>query len=85
MAWGTANLIFSVLEFRSTYEASGQLTVALGTIKWALDWLVKAHVKAGNSPGDNAFVGQVRGAGGPGGGLGCGPGGGLVDQMFWAR
>jgi hypothetical protein len=32
----------------------------MATIKWALDWLVKAHVKAGNSPADNAFVGQVR-------------------------
>ena len=61
LAWGTTNLIFSVLEFRPAYEASKQLDVAMGTIKWALDWLVKAHVKAGNSPGDNAFVGQVGG------------------------
>jgi len=49
-----------VLEFRQVYEASNQYTTAMGTIKWALDWLLKAHVKAGNSPGDNAFVGQVR-------------------------
>ena len=69
MAWGTTNLIFSVLEFKQVYEASGQLNVALGTIKWALDWLVKAHVKAGNSPGDNAFVGQVSSSS-------CGGGGG---------
>jgi hypothetical protein len=49
-----------VLEFGSTYKAAGQYDVAMGTIKWALDWLVKAHVKAGDSPAANAFVGQVR-------------------------
>jgi hypothetical protein len=60
LAWGTTNLIFSVLEFGSTYKAAGQYDVAMATIKWALDWLVKAHVKAGASPAANAFVGQVR-------------------------
>jgi hypothetical protein len=80
MAWGTTNLIFSVLEFRQVYEASGQLNVALGTIKWALDWLVKAHVKAGNSPGDNAFVGQVSSSSFRGGvdGTGC-----ICCQLHW--
>lgn len=59
LAWGTTNLIFSVLEFGGAYRTAGQYDIAVATIKWALDWLVKAHVKAGSSPGDNAFVGQV--------------------------
>ena len=60
LAWGTTNLIFSVLEFGQVYTSTGEYNTAMGVIKWALDWLLKAHVKAGNSPGDNAFVGQVR-------------------------
>lgn len=60
LAWGTANLIFSVLEFGAVYQSTNQYSTAMGVTKWALDWLLKAHVKAGNSPADNAFVGQVR-------------------------
>lgn len=60
LAWGTTNLIFSVLEFGGAYRTAGQYDIAVATIKWALDWLVKAHVRAGSSPADNAFVGQVR-------------------------
>lgn len=67
LAWGTTNLIFSVLEFGSAYKSSGQYDVAVNTIKWALDWLLKAHVKTGNSPADNAFVGQVSCLHGPDG------------------
>lgn len=61
LAWGTANLIFSVLEFRPAYSQAGQLDIATRNIRWALDWLVKAHVSAGPSPADNKFVGQVSG------------------------
>lgn len=59
LAWGTANLIFSLLEFKSAYTAAGQWDVAVRNIKWATDWLVKAHLKASDNANDNVFVGQV--------------------------
>lgn len=59
-----------MLEFGGAYKAAGQSDIAMATIKWALDWLVKAHVRAGSSAADNAFVGQVRQQ--PRDRLGCG-------------
>jgi hypothetical protein len=53
------NLIFSMLEFKPAYDATGNWPIALNSVKWALDWLVKAHVRAGPNASDNAFVGQV--------------------------
>jgi hypothetical protein len=34
--------------------------VAVRILKWGADWLLKAHIKSGDAPEDNAFVGQVR-------------------------
>jgi hypothetical protein len=48
-----------MMEFRDAYIAANQWDNSLTLIKWGLDWLVKAHVKAGDSPAENAFVGQV--------------------------
>lgn len=42
-------------------HSAGQWDNSLELVKWGLDWLVKAHVKASDTPADNAFVGQVRG------------------------
>jgi hypothetical protein len=48
-----------MMEFRDAYIAADQWDNSLTLIKWGLDWLVKAHVKTGDSPAENAFVGQV--------------------------
>ncbi|KAF8073058.1 celI [Scenedesmus sp. PABB004] len=61
LAWGTANLVFSMLEFRSAYEAAGQWDIALRDIEWAADWLIKAHITASDDPAANVFVGQLSG------------------------
>jgi endoglucanase len=60
LAWGVSNLIMSLLEFRPAYDASGNYAIAVNHVRWALDWLLKAHVRAGPAAADNAFVGQVR-------------------------
>ncbi len=60
LAWGTANLALSLLEFRDAVTASGTWDIGLRNIKYGLDWLMKAHVRASGVPGDNVFVGQVR-------------------------
>lgn len=48
-----------MLEFKSAYTAAGQWDIAVRDIKWATDWLIKAHIKASDNPKDNVFVGQV--------------------------
>lgn len=55
-----ANLALSMMEFRDAYIAADQWDVALRLVKWGMDWLVKAHIKASDTPAENAFVGQVR-------------------------
>lgn len=45
-------------------HSAGQWDNSLALVKWGVDWLVKAHVKASDTPADNAFVGQVRVCGG---------------------
>lgn len=60
LAWATSNLVLSMLEFKNAYTSAGQWNTAVQDIKWATDWLIKAHIKAGDNPDDNAFVGQVR-------------------------
>lgn len=60
LAWTLSNLALSMMEFRDAYIAANQWDNSLTLIKWGLDWLIKAHVKAGDSPAENAFVGQVR-------------------------
>lgn len=59
LAWTMANLALSMMEFRDAYISTSQWDNSLALIKWGLDWLVKAHVKASDNPADNAFVGQV--------------------------
>lgn len=54
-----SNLALSMMEFRDAYISAEQWDVALRLVKWGMDWLVKAHVKASDSPAENAFVGQV--------------------------
>jgi endoglucanase len=54
-----ANLALSMMEFRDAYISAEQWDVALRLVKWGTDWLMKAHVKASDTPSENAFVGQV--------------------------
>jgi hypothetical protein len=54
-----SNLALSMMEFRDAYISTSQWDNSLALVKWGLDWLVKAHVKAGDAAADNAFVGQV--------------------------
>ena len=49
-----------MMEFRDAYISASQWDVALRLIKWGMDWLMKAHVKASDTPAENVFVGQVR-------------------------
>lgn len=59
LAWTMANLAFSMLEFRDAYVASDQWDVAMRSMRWGIDWLLRAHLKASDNPADNVFVGQV--------------------------
>jgi hypothetical protein len=61
LGWGVSNLILSMVEFKSAYDAAGTWTQAVRNMKWATDWLIKAHVKASDNPRDNVFIGQVCG------------------------
>jgi len=54
-----SNLALSMMEFRDALISAAQWDTSLALVKWGLDWLVKAHVKASDNPADNAFVGQV--------------------------
>nr|BAH22180.1 beta-1,4-endoglucanase [Metaphire hilgendorfi] len=53
MAFSTTTLAWGILEFRAAYEAAGQYSYALDSIRWPLDYFIKAHVS------DNEFYGQV--------------------------
>ncbi len=53
MAYTSAILGWSIYEDRAAYEESGQLTYALGNIKWINDYLIKCH------PEDEVFYYQV--------------------------
>jgi len=46
-------LIWSGLEFRDAYQAAGELNNFLDSVKWPLDYFIKAHI------GTNNFYGQV--------------------------
>jgi hypothetical protein len=59
LGWGVSNLILSMVEFKGAYDAAGTWAQAVRNMKWATDWLIKAHVKASDNPRDNVFVGQV--------------------------
>nr|8IHW_A Chain A, Endoglucanase [Eisenia fetida] len=53
MAFATTTLAWGILEFRDGYEAAGQYNLALDSIRWTLNYFLKAHVS------DNEFYGQV--------------------------
>jgi hypothetical protein len=59
MGWAVANLALSAFEFKETHIMFGQWGHALRNIGWGVDWLVKAHITASDTPTANVFVGQV--------------------------
>lgn len=63
MGWAVANLALSAYEFKETHVMFGQWGHALRNIGWGVDWLVKAHITASDTPTANVFVGQVGAAG----------------------
>jgi len=52
-AMSTTALIWSAIEFREAYAAAGELNNVLDSLRWPLDYMIKAHV------GTNNFYGQV--------------------------
>ncbi|MEC0671643.1 glycoside hydrolase family 9 protein [Bacillus haynesii] len=66
MAYSVAILSWSVYEYRDAYKESGQLDAALGNIKWATDYFLKAHTapyelwgQVGNGAQDHAWWGPA--------------------------
>lgn len=59
LGWGVSNLILSMVEFKQAYDDANVWATAVRNMKWATDWLIKAHVKASDNPRDNVFIGQV--------------------------
>ena len=45
MGFTCTTLAWSLLEFPDAYDSVSERTVMLDTIKWGLDWLLKAHYK----------------------------------------
>lgn len=59
MGWALSNMAFGVFEFWETHRMFGELDTALRGIGWGMDWMVKAHLVASDTPSANEFVGQV--------------------------
>ncbi|MCY8378028.1 glycoside hydrolase family 9 protein [Bacillus haynesii] len=66
MAYSAAILSWSVYEYRDAYKESGQLDAAMGNIKWATDYFLKAHTapyelwgQVGNGAQDHAWWGPA--------------------------
>lgn len=66
MAASTTLLAWGVLEYRDAYNASGQLPYALENIRWATDYLLKAHTapnelygQIGSGSADHAWWGPA--------------------------
>lgn len=66
MAYSAVILSWSVYEYRDAYKVSGQLDAALGNIKWATDYFLKAHTapyelwgQVGNGAQDHAWWGPA--------------------------
>src|SRR6185436_6773321 len=53
MAASAQLLSWGIVEYRSAYSNSGQLTAALDNIKWATDYFIKAHTAT------NELYGQI--------------------------
>jgi hypothetical protein len=47
------------MEFQAGWRAAGEWDALLRNIKWGTDWLLKAHLKASDTPSENVLVGQV--------------------------
>jgi hypothetical protein len=60
MGWTLANMALSALEYKDTYIMFGEWENAKRGIGWGIEWLVKAHVTASDTPSANVFVAQVR-------------------------
>ena len=43
MAWSTAMLAWSIIDYKDAYIAAGEYDNALDQIKWPLDWMIRAH------------------------------------------
>ncbi|NJN56339.1 MAG: hypothetical protein HC879_02005 [Leptolyngbyaceae cyanobacterium SL_5_9] len=67
MAGSMTLLSWGVIEYRESYQKSGQLDEALDAIRWGTDYILKAHVTDSN--GTKAFWGQV--------------GRGDLDHSYW--
>jgi len=52
-AMSTTALIWGAIEFREAYAAAGELNNVLDSLRWPLDYMIKAHVSTNN------FYGQV--------------------------
>ena len=46
MAWSVTTLCWGLLEYWDAYESVGEGDHMLDTIKWPLDYLIKAHAAA---------------------------------------
>lgn len=64
MAYSTTTLTWGLLEYWDAYEKTGELENALSGIKWALDFLAKAHtapdefyVQIGDGGADHGYWG----------------------------
>ncbi|XP_055958362.1 endoglucanase A-like [Patella vulgata] len=65
MAYSTAILAWSLLEFKDAYQKSGQLEHMYDSIKWPLDYFLKAHtgktelyVQVGDASTDHSYWGR---------------------------
>ncbi|KAK6177432.1 hypothetical protein SNE40_015535 [Patella caerulea] len=65
MAYSTAILAWSLLEFKDAYQKSGQLENMYDSIKWPLDYFLKAHtgktelyVQVGDANTDHSYWGR---------------------------
>ena len=54
MAFSTTLLCWGLIEYQNAYTAAGELQTMLDSVKWPLDYFIKAHVTT------NALYGQVR-------------------------
>lgn len=45
MAWTTTTLVWGLIEYKDAYQAAGQLDWMYESVKWPLDYFVKAHTK----------------------------------------
>jgi hypothetical protein len=47
------------MEYKDTYIMFGEWENAKRGIAWGVDWMVKAHITASDTPSANVFVAQV--------------------------